>query len=853
MKKSFFLRLCVCVCVCLLFSLTSNAQNKQTSNQFSITGKITEENGQIIPNAVISLKNTFKTILGNDNGVYLFSGLSKGTYIIEVSFVGYQNTTQSIKIEENSTDNVSQSNELNFILKENTLLSEEVIVTATRATDRSGVAFKTISAQELGKQNLAQDLPVLLNFTPSMVSTSDAGAGVGYTSMRIRGSDQTRINVTINGIPLNDTESQGVFWVNMPDFSSSVESIQIQRGVGTSTNGAGAFGATVNVQTNTLQEKPYLDINNTFGSFGTQRNNIKVGTGLINGKFTADMRLSQIKSDGFVDRAASNMSSYYFSGAYVGKKTLVRINVFSGKEQTYQSWNGTPEAKVSGNPTLIQDYIDRYYLDAEDAQNMLTSDNRSFNAFTYNNQTDNYKQTHYQAIFSHEISKKWQANMALHYTKGAGYYEEYRKDQRFSRYGFPNAIITDAAGVITTIKRTDLVRQRWLDNDFGGFTFSADYNSRKNMRISIGGAGNKYVGKHFGEVIWTSVANANVAKNQRYYEGVGTKTDFNLFGKIFYDINNKITLFGDLQVRNITYDISGIDNNLVDVSQKSQFAFFNPKVGITYTTNDRHSFSGFFGIGNREPNRSDFVNSTPNTRPQAESLQNLEVNYSLKAKKMTFSANYFLMNYQNELVLTGKLNDVGANLRANVARSYRTGIELEFAANVSKKLTLGLNATFSQNKITSKFDEFVDNFDFSSSTPISATNPRDIFVKSHENKDLAFSPSVVGASQISYKIRKDFEVTLLTKYVGKQYLDNTQDESRSLKAYLTNDVRFIYTHKPKFMQEITCTFLINNALSELYSSNGYLYSYSSGGVLFADNYLYPQAGRNFLMSVGLKF
>ncbi|MFD2573695.1 TonB-dependent receptor [Spirosoma soli] len=769
--------------------------------QFSISGTVSDAEGGTVPGAAVTVEGTYQGTFTDATGTFRLTNLKPGPVSLRVSLLGFEAQTQTLDLTQNTTVSVT--------LRKAAIAVDEVVVSATRANQKSAIAYTDVSRQYLDKLNLGQDIPQLLNFTPSIVTTSDAGAGVGYTGIRIRGSDATRVNVTLNGIPYNDAESQGTFFVNMPDFASSVSSVQIQRGVGTSTNGAGAFGASVNIQTNKLETKPYAETNLSAGSFGTRKVNVLAGTGLLNNHFTLDARLSTIHSDGYIDRAFSNLKSFYISGGYYTDKSFVRLNVFSGQEQTYQAWNGVPES--------------------------LLQTNRTYNSFTYDNQTDNYQQDNYQLISSHELSKNWRANLSFFYTKGRGYYEEYRANDEFSNYGLPNVVIGDS-----TIRQTDIVRRLWLDNNFYGTVFSFDYNGFGKLTANIGGGWNQYKGEHYGEIIWARFAgNTNI--RDRYYNDDATKTDFNLYAKAFYQLSRSLNGFVDAQVRTIDYSFLGFNSQLQNVQQTANLVFFNPKAGLTYTLNDRSTVYGSVGVGHREPNRNDYTQSTPASRPKAEQLIDYEAGYKIQTANVAFTANAYYMNYRNQLVLSGQLNDVGAANRVNVPTSYRAGIELEAGARLAKPLRWNVNATFSQNKIKN-FTEYLDNFDNGQQES-----------RQYRETDISFSPNVIAGSQLLFTPAKGLELGLLSKYVGKQYLDNTSNESRKLDPYFTNDIRVIYSLKPKFAQEITFTLLLNNVLNELYESNGYTYAYISEGRVVADNGYYPQAGRNFLAGVKLRF
>lgn len=784
-------------CLISLFFLSFSGYS-----QFQITGKITDaEDGKPLPGATVVLENSLRGTVGNTHGEFVLKGLKKGNYSIKITFLGFEKFQKNIDL--------NQDVRLEVVLKRSTFVADEVVVNATRANEKSGMAYSNVSREDLQKQNVGQDIPQLLNFATSLVTTSDAGAGVGYTGIRIRGTDATRINVTVNGIPMNDSESQGLYWVNMPDIASSTSSVQIQRGVGTSTNGAGAFGGSVNLQTNDLKKEAYAQINSSIGSFKTIKNTVSVGSGLINDKFTFDARLSKITSDGYVDRASSDLKSFYLSGAYFGKKSFVRLNVFSGTEKTYQSWNGVPE-----------------YLLATD---------RTYNSFTYNNQTDNYQQDHYQLLTSHTLSPNLTFNVNLHYTKGKGYYEEYKENQKFSGYGLPDIQIKDS-----TIKSTDLIRRKWLDNDFYGTTFSLDYQSFRKLSATIGGGWNKYNGNHYGEIIWAKYASASNI-GYRWYESNSKKTDFNIYAKINYQLAEVLNAFVDLQGRFIAYDMKGTAKDRQDITQSSEYQFFNPKFGLTLDLDAFSHVYASYSIGNKEPSRQDFIDNTPK-RPLAEKLGDVELGYKLQRGKFAFGLNGYYMDYTNQLVLTGKVNDVGEAIRLNVPESYRLGIEVEAGAQLTSTLKINANATFSKNKIKN-FTETLPNYDDGG---VEKENK-------YAETDISFSPNVIFGSQILYTPLKGLEFGLLSKYVGKQYLDNTTNESRKLNSYFTNDIRAIYSLKGKALKNVTLTALVNNVFNTLYESNGYSYSYIYEGKVATENFYFPQAGTNVLFGISLKF
>ena len=777
--------------------------------QYSLSGTVThKESGEALTGATVLLPDAGRATATRADGSFSFNRLKAGSYIIKVTYVGFEPWQQKLQL------NRDQSLEIE--LTENSILTDEVIVSATRATEKTATTFTELDWQEIEKQNFGQDIPYLLNLTPSVVTTSDAGAGIGYTGVRIRGSDATRINVTVNGIPLNDSESHGVYWVNMPDFASSVENIQIQRGVGTSTNGAAAFGATINIQTSTLNRETYAEVDNTYGSFNTWKHTVKAGTGLIRDKFAFDARLSKISTDGYIDRAFSDLRSFYVSGGYYSKKTLIKANIFSGKEQTYQAWYGTPQDKLETD--------------------------RTHNHYTYDNETDNYQQDHYQFILAHDLLSNLTLNGALHYTRGRGYYEQFRGEDDFADYpafGIESLVVNN-----DTLYTTDLIRRRWLDNHFYGATWSADYQAGSRLQFVLGGGSNRYTGDHFGEIVWARYAgNSNI--RDRYYDNTAEKEDHNVYLKTFYQPYGNLNLFLDLQGRFIDYEYAGIDNNQRELSGEHSFNFFNPKFGFSYSPAPQDRIYASYAKGSREPVRSDFIDAPEGKIPEAEILHNYETGYERKAENYSLTFNYYLMNYTNQLVLTGELNDVGSSIRTNVDDSYRTGIELQAGYRPNNWLEIIANATFSENKIR-KFTEVLYMYDENWVFNETAYND-------YRKTNISYSPSVIAGGIVNLRPLNWLELSILPKYVGKQYLDNTQSESRKLDGYFVNDLRIRTSLRPRFLKELNIALQINNLFNNLYESNGYAYGYGLGDAVVYKNFFYPQAGTNFLLNLNLKF
>ncbi len=688
---------------------------------------------------------------------------------------------------------------------------QPVEVIAVRAGEKAPFAKTTVTKKEIEKNNLGQDLPFLLNQTPSVVVNSDAGAGVGYTGIRIRGTDASRINVTLNGIPYNDAESQGTYFVDLPDFSSSVNSIQIQRGVGTSSNGAGSFGASINLATNEINKKFYAELNNSYGSFNTLKNTLQFGSGILKNHFTIDGRLSRISSDGYINRAKTDLKSFYFSTAYVAEKSSLRLNIFSGKEKTYQAWNGVPEYLLN---------TDRTYNSAGNEK----TDN------PYNNETDNYTQTHYQLFYNHKLNDFWKGNIAVFLTKGNGYYEQYKANKKLADYGLPN--YNDGT---TTIKKTDLIRRLWLDNNFYGSIFSLQHRKNK-TDFTFGGGWNGYDGKHFGEITWAKVQ-AAVPANYRWYDLTAHKKDFSLYSKWAQQWTTDFQSFVDVQFRAINYTINGFRDN-PSLLIKNNYNFVNPKLGITYNKNSWQAYASY-ALAQHEPNRDDFEAGN-NNQPKPELLNDFETGIETKKTTYSFGANLYYMKYKDQLILTGKINDVGAYSRINIPNSYRAGIELQGKYIFSKCLNIAANIAFSKNKIKN-FTEYLDDYDNGGQK----TN-------FYSSTDIAFSPNTVAGGSINITPVKNGEINLISKYVSRQYLDNTSLKSRSLNPYYTQDIRLSYVLENKVFKAVTFIAQLNNVFSKKYEPNGYSFSYIYGGSLTTENFYFPMAQFNCMVGVNVR-
>lgn len=697
---------------------------------------------------------------------------------------------------------------------DNEYMIDEVLVNVVRATEKTPVSYNNLTNEELKNRNLGQDIPAMINFMPSVVTTSDTGNGIGYAGIRVRGTDATRVNVTINGIPYNDSESHNTFWVNLPDLVSSVENIQLQRGVGTSTNGSGAFGASLNLLTDATKNKASVEIANTVGSYNTRKHSLKFTTGKIaDSNFELSGRLSNIKSDGYIDRAWVDMKSYFLQGTYSDDTTLIKALVFGGDQKTYQAWNGLEDEKKLTDDRTYNVAGEMY----DDAGNLIGF---------YNNETDNYKQDLYQLHWNERLNNNWNTNIALHYTKGKGYYENYKGNQKLSNYGISPIVMGN-----DTIKRTDLVRQKWLDNHFFGTIFSVNYKNYA-WNVIFGGGWNKYTGDHFGNVLWMKKAPTQSYPIQYYFD-TSEKTDLNFFAKANYQINNRWNIFADLQYRTVNYQANGQETGLVD----DTFKFFNPKAGITFSINEYNSLYASYARANREPNRNDYKEGNP----KPETLNDFELGWRYKTDIFKLNVNAYYMRYYNQLVLTGALNDVGAPIRENSGNSYRAGLEVEYGIVLFKNLYLNQNFTISNNK----------NIDFYAE--------RNGTLQSFGNTNIAFSPNLIFSSMLTYSPIKNLDISLLSKYVGDQYMSNLDLEKSKLKSYFVNDLNIAYSIQPKrIFEEIRISALINNITNEKYISNGFYHSYDDwsdpNNVTTIDNTRYfPQATRNFLIGLNLIF
>ncbi len=717
----------------------------------------------------------------------------------------------------------------------------DVAVFATRASETTPVAFTNVSKEQIEKMNFGQDLPYLLSMTPSAITTSDAGAGIGYTTLRVRGVDATRINVTANGIPVNDAESHSVFWVNLPDLASSVKDIQVQRGAGTSTNGAGAFGASVNLQTGTSSLKPYAEVNGSYGSFNTHKETVKVGTGLLGGHWTFDARLSNISTDGYIDRASAALNSYYLQAAYYSGATSVKLINFSGKEKTYHAWNYASKEEMA-------EYGRRY----NSCGYMFTDADGK--AHYYEDQTDNYVQKNWQLIFNHEFSPKWNLNVALHYTKGDGYYQEYKDGRKLVEYGLAPYTMDNGQ---STINRSDLVRKKAMDNGFGGGVFALTYKNER-VNATLGGALNHYDGDHFGRVLWVKNYIGDLNADHEYYRNNAKKLDGNVYAKADFALTDRLNAYADLQYRHIGYKMEGHNDKwnsatgaLQQLNLDETFDFFNPKVGLSWQMNRNSRVFGSFSVAQKEPTRNNYTDGKLTEHPKAERLLDYELGYTYADSWLHLGANLYYMDYTDQLVLTGELNEIGEAVAANVPDSYRMGVELMAGIKLDCGFSWDVNATLSKNRVKNFTEVLYDDYT-GEKWEIDRGDTR-----------ISFSPDLIVNNRFGYTYR-GFDAALQTQYVSKQYMTNAERDAHLLDAYFVSNLSLAYTFEKSLLSKlipsvkaVTVGCTVYNLFNEEYENNGY-----AGAGYYTDNgtkvrYDYAgyaaQAGTNFLANISVKF
>lgn len=716
---------------------------------------------------------------------------------------------------------------------------QNVEVTATRATKSTPVAFTNVSKQQIADLNHGKDIPFLISSTPSVLTTSDAGAGIGYSAMRVRGTDATRINVTANDIPMNDAESHSIFWVNTPDFASSLEDIQIQRGVGTSTNGAGAFGASVNMRTQRFSMNPYAEMSGTYGSFNTNKETFKVGSGLIGGHWNFDARFSHIASDGYRDRASSKLHSYFAQAGYFGGQTSVRFITFGGKECTYHAWDGISKSDLTDNR--------KYNPNGE-----IKRDGKVIGF--YDDQTDNYRQTHYQLIWDQGIGANWHWNLGLHYTDGFGYYQEYKNARTLKEYGLEPFMVGD-----NKVKKSSLVRKKNVDSGFGGAVFSLNF-AKGSLNTTFGGSFNSYANDHYGNVIWVENYLLPLDPSHEYYRNKGKKNDFTIYWKASNTLWQSLRIYADMQYRHISFKING-DNDKWDwtaspehlqvLNVDEKFDFFNPKVGLIYDFNKHNTAYASFSVAQKEPTRNNYTDGLFTVHPKAEKLFDWEAGYTFSSDRFTAGVNFYYMKYKDQLVLNGKLNEIGEAMAENVPDSYRMGVELQAGVKITEWLRWDLNGTFSRNRIKD-YVGYVSNYE--------ASTWNDLYTQTaveKGNTTIAMSPSFIGNSVIAFNL-KGFSAQFTSQYVSRQYLDNFENKEDSLDPYFVSHLNLAYTFKLPHVKAITVGCTVYNIFNEKYETNGYsqtcaLVSADGSYKLSSDPRFYPMAGTNVLAHLTFSF
>ncbi len=802
--------------VFLVFSLAVLADSYQDGGPV-IKGKVTDQTGNVLAGATVSVVNTGLGTQTGSDGSFVIKGLKEGKYTLKVTYIGFSPYKKDFDLKREAV--------LNIVLIPQPYVTGEVLVNATRAGEHSPLAYSVMEKSVVREQNTGQDIPYLLSLTPSLVETSEAGNGVGYTNLRIRGTDANRINVTVDGIPLNDPESQQVFWVDLPDLASSVENIQVQRGAGTSSNGSGAFGATISIQTTNPGDEPFAEVSSSAGSFNTLKNMVSAGTGLINGRFALQMRLSDLRSDGYINRTGSVHRSAFINGIFRTGKSSLKLNILLGKEHTGIGWWGVPKDSLATN---------RRYNPAGE----YTDD--SGTVHYYNNESDNYEQDHFQLIYSHSFSKELSLTAALHYTRGKGYYEEYAEDQPLVDYGLNTFVIGDSL-----IASSDLVRRKWLSNDFYGTVYSVRYRNNRIEAVAGGGA-NIYTGDHYGNIIWMQNA-GETQKDYRWYFNSGRKGEASVYGKMNYALTDNLNAFGDIQYRYVYYRMSGPDADFTDLTQQHSYGFFNPKAGLFWTIAPGQDAYLSFSIANREPTREDYKEASgdPLSTPRPETLYDTELGYKLRKGKSLFGVNLYAMLYKDQLVPTGELSSVGYSIMTNVDKSYRIGIETTADIQMTRFLNWNFNLTLSSNKIKG-FTEFYT--DYNTGDWTSQYLSRDL-----GTVDIAYSPSVILSSDFKLGINKWTSLHLVSKYVGKQYFDNTMNPERTINPYFFNNLRLDLSPGIKNIKGLEVQLMVNNIFNTMYENNAYGGNWFENGVEKTWSYYFPQAGINYMCRLDIRF
>jgi len=801
-----------------LFTVTLFAQH-------TVSGIVRNTAGEKLSFATVFFENTSIAASTDAGGRYVLTNVSPGSYNLKVTFIGYQPVMERIEVRSSVVKDIVMTGEIYNL--------DQIEIGANRVKQGDPFVSENLGSKELAKENYGVDVPFVLQWLPSLQVTSDAGTGIGYTGLRIRGSDQTRVNVTINGVPLNDAESHNVFWVDLPDLMGSVSSLQVQRGVGPSTNGPGAFGGTISINTNETRVNPYAEVAATLGAFNTRKLSVRSGTGLMNNRYVIDGRYSLIRSDGFIDRATADLESMYLSASRITGKSSLSIKLLHGKETTYQAWYGVPQAKFENDTNALLNHyynnLGSVYKTAEDSVNLFDS-GRSYNYYLYPRQVDNYAQTHLQLHHALSVSPAIRWNSTLYYTRGRGYFEEFRSNDAFENYGMS---ATDLSGNV--LERADLVRRRWLDNDLLGMFSDFEIDIQDRLTLNSGIAANTYIGRHFGQVIQTGIPVLNLDKERRYYENEGQKSDISAYLRAIYSLRS-FRFHGDVQLRHIQYEVSGTDNDLREIQVGEPYLFLNPKAGATFRADSLSEWYASVAVAQKEPSRSDFIDNAFGQIPESEKLTNWELGYRRSNKRSMFQTGIYYMDYRNQLVLTGELNDVGAPVRVNVDNSYRLGMETSLDYQLSEKWALHTNLAISTNRIN-EFNEIIADY----------TNGFEKVTILHKNTEISFSPPFIAALRLLYKPVRQVEAEFSAKYTSRQYLDNTSDNARKLPAFHYQNARISWMPSSRYWQKLQLSLFVNNVFDVNYASNGYTFSYIYD-TLITENYLYPQAGRHWMLT-----
>ncbi len=783
----------------------------QISRGGKLAGIVTDEDGLPLAGATVVIIDTNSGAISGPSGEYYINVAMSGTFIVMVSFVGYNSIEAAIEM----NGDIRQD----FVLSRKDIIAGEVVINATRAGERTPQTYTIIDQESIKRQHTGMDMPFLLSLTPSLVETSEAGNGIGYTNMRIRGTDANRINVTIDGIPLNDPESQQVFWVDIPDVASSVDNIQVQRGVGASSNGPAAFGATISMETKIPEDEPFAEVDGSFGSFNTSKLTLAAGSGLINEKYAMQMRVSDLRSDGYVYRTGSEHRSAMVTATYRTNSSMLKLNILYGKEHTGIGWWGNPMEMVD---------VDRRYNPAGEYYDSTGS--QKF----YDNESDNYTQTHFQLSWNKEINGSFSMSTSAFYTIGQGYYEEYKDDAELSDYGV----------LVASVDETDLIRQKWMSNDYIGMIYSVKYKVGI-FEGAIGGTVNYFSGDHFGKIIWLESAVPGL-DNYQWYSNAGDKGEASIYGKGEIMINDRLSVYGDVQYRFASYSMRGPDDDFKILDQDHLFNFFNPKAGLFYSINNKQNIYLSFSVGSREPTRSDYKEAAGDelSMPKPERLYDTELGYAFKNEKLSANANFYAMLYDDQLVPTGELSNTGYSIMTNVDKSYRIGAEFSAGIKPWKFLEWNMGTTLSSNKIIDFVEYYVDynTSDWSKS-----------YMSMERGKvDIAYSPGIISTSDINFIILNPLELHFVSKYVGRQYFDNTMSEDRMLEPYLVNNVNIDWNPGVKFAKNFMVRLAVNNILNNKYISNAYGGNWYEDGIENTWAYYFPQAGTNFMMKISMK-